>query len=175
MRWKPPPAPRPRAGPGQGEGVYHRGGGGAEPPVRILELGLRTWSRIHGPLSLEIEGIFEEMGLDGPSSTKPKSTTSWPLSSGRPRRPAACSRVFGRSTRDPRFALRWSKGGRRLSFRVDPGSPRTRRQCPRRTRRRIPRRQPRDTATPRKRQPPSWSWVTGLQRSSRRATATLRK
>lgn len=40
-----------------------RGGGGGL-SAATLRLGVLTWTRLHGVLSLEIEGVFEAMGLD---------------------------------------------------------------------------------------------------------------
>jgi AcrR family transcriptional regulator len=39
-------------------------GAGADLPAATLRLGVLTWTRLHGVLSLEIEGVFEAMGLD---------------------------------------------------------------------------------------------------------------
>jgi AcrR family transcriptional regulator len=39
-----------------------RGGGGASPLV--LRLGVLTWTRLHGIVSLELAGVFADMGID---------------------------------------------------------------------------------------------------------------
>jgi len=39
-------------------------GAGEDVPAATLRLGVLTWTRLHGVLSLEIEGVFEAMGLD---------------------------------------------------------------------------------------------------------------
>ncbi len=35
-----------------------------ELPPAVLELAIRTWTRLHGVVSLELEGVFEAMALD---------------------------------------------------------------------------------------------------------------
>jgi AcrR family transcriptional regulator len=46
--------------------LVHWGNGSADPPrdPRVLFLGLLAWTRIHGVISLEIEGFFEQVGID---------------------------------------------------------------------------------------------------------------
>jgi hypothetical protein len=33
-------------------------------PPALLQLGVLTWTRLHGIISLEIEGVFASMGID---------------------------------------------------------------------------------------------------------------
>lgn len=42
---------------------HSRPGDTAVPPA-ILHLGVATWTRLHGAVSLEIEGVFDSTGLD---------------------------------------------------------------------------------------------------------------
>jgi AcrR family transcriptional regulator len=37
---------------------------GAQPPAVVLRLGVLTWTRLHGIVSLELAGVFGDMGLD---------------------------------------------------------------------------------------------------------------
>jgi hypothetical protein len=40
------------------------GPSGTPLPTSVLLLGLLAWTRIHGIVSLEIEGVFEQVGVD---------------------------------------------------------------------------------------------------------------
>jgi AcrR family transcriptional regulator len=46
--------------------LVHWGNGSEDSPhdPRVLSLGLLAWTRIHGIISLEIEGFFEQMGIE---------------------------------------------------------------------------------------------------------------
>ena len=79
--------------------LAHWGNRSANSPrdPRVLLIGLLAWTRVHGIISLEIEGFFEQVGVDPASpSTKPRSITS--SRSAPPRSdvlsPAATSGVF---------------------------------------------------------------------------------
>lgn len=40
------------------------------PPPTVLKYGVTAWTRLHGIVSLEIEGVFASMGLDGEALVK---------------------------------------------------------------------------------------------------------
>ena len=46
--------------------LVHWGNGSEDSPhdPRVLFLGLLAWTRIHGIISLEIEGFFEQIGIE---------------------------------------------------------------------------------------------------------------
>lgn len=58
-----PPAPAPRGALGRELRAWAEAGGEAFGPA-ILLLGVTAWTRMHGVVSLEIEGVFAQMGLD---------------------------------------------------------------------------------------------------------------
>ena len=45
--------------------IAARAGGPVELPARVLRLGVLTWTRLHGIVSLELAGALGDMGLDG--------------------------------------------------------------------------------------------------------------